>query len=383
MKRWLIWLLLLCLPLSGCVTILSGTAEQPESSGCTALAWKARAEFDANGGVSGGGRKYCDYWQRPMEDWCVDFLYYCADQASLVGNDKPFGTHTANTAAAWRRLQDGGAKMFTLTQATPQAGDIVWWYVTDGGCASTLEAVDDTCHVGIVVDFADGTMTTVEGNCGTGQYGTSYVAKHSYSGDSLYGQSWQGAAVFGFARLVAAGVTDSLTEMVKAFEGFSLYPVWDYSQWSVGYGTRCPDSKLAQYQRYGIPSEDATALLRQHLDSAVSAVNRYISSNDLPYTEQQRDSLASLTYNIGAGWLTEGSYPGFKQALQTGTEAQIMQAFAEICHAGGEALSALVERRLCEAHLFLTGQYITDYRLSGYDYTITGQAVTIYKTEGR
>ena len=38
---------------------------------------------------------------------------------------------------------------------------------------------------------------------------------------------------------------------LKKAEGFSKYPYWDASQWTVGYGTRCPDNKLEEYKKNG------------------------------------------------------------------------------------------------------------------------------------
>jgi hypothetical protein len=32
--------------------------------------------------------------------------------------------------------------------------------------------------------------------------------------------------------------------ILKAEEGFCRYPIWDYSQYTVGYGTRCPSDKV-------------------------------------------------------------------------------------------------------------------------------------------
>ena len=52
-------------------------------------------------------------------------------------------------------------------------------------------------------------------------------------------------------------VSDALVEVLKQEEGFSAKPYWDYGQWTVGYGTKCPQEKLKQYQTYGIPEEDA------------------------------------------------------------------------------------------------------------------------------
>ena len=54
-------------------------------------------------------------------------------------------------------------------------------------------------------------------------------------------------------------------DMIKKFEGFAKYPYWDYSQYTVGYGTHCPSEDLARYQKDGITEEEAEALLREYI----------------------------------------------------------------------------------------------------------------------
>ena len=46
--------------------------------------------------------------------------------------------------------------------------------------------------------------------------------------------------------------SDDAIEILKLEEGFSTYPYWDYAQWTVGYGTRCPDDKLEEYRKNGL-----------------------------------------------------------------------------------------------------------------------------------
>ena len=40
--------------------------------------------------------------------------------------------------------------------------------------------------------------------------------------------------------------SDALVEVLKKEEGFSEKPYWDYGQYTVGYGTRCPDDMLEE-----------------------------------------------------------------------------------------------------------------------------------------
>ena len=58
---------------------------------------------------------------------------------------------------------------------------------------------------------------------------------------------------------------DECVRMIKEYEGFCKKPVWDYAQWTVGYGTRVPDGKLEEYMEHGISKEEAEELLQEFL----------------------------------------------------------------------------------------------------------------------
>ena len=73
------------------------------------LAAVALREYEQNGNIKGGGKVYWSYWNKGVEAWCVDFVYYCGDQIGLVGQDKPFGPYTAACTTAWSQLKAQGA----------------------------------------------------------------------------------------------------------------------------------------------------------------------------------------------------------------------------------------------------------------------------------
>lgn len=385
----LLWLLLL-LPLSGCVTLIaaqyaSGTPISVEGGTVSAvgnrpLADIAEQEYRTNGGVAGGGEKYWNYWDRSVEQWCCDFVYYCADQAQLVGADKPFGAHTAGCIEAWYQLKENGAQMFAVDELVPAPGDIVFFYSTGGGCATSVDNPQHLAHIGIVVDYTNAGLSVVEGNCGGNGSARNYVARNTYT--NIHGQCWSGAAIYGFARIQTGG--QPLVDMVKAFEGFTLYPTWDYAQYTVGYGTACPPDKLEVYRETGIPEADAQALLAEHLQMARTSVQQFVQENNLLLSPYCIDALTSLTFNLGSGWMTAENYRNFRATLcrEDISDLALVQAFAQLSHAGGEILPALVNRRICEAYLWLTGQYITDCTQSGYGYTIVDNAVQIQLAEG-
>lgn len=341
------------------------------------LAAVALEEYNRAENQPGCGELYWGHWGKEAEPWCVDFLYYCGDRLGLVGETGAFGPYVADCPTAWAQLEEHGAILYALGELEPEAGDMVFWYKSEDGPPEDVEAPPNLCHAGIVLSYAEGQLTTIEGNAGGGEATETQVVQNTYT--NLRGQAWEGVSLWGFARLTA-GAGD-LTEMVKAFEGFSKYPVWDYAQYSVGYGTACPPDKLEEYRRSGISEDEAQALLEQEMARAGTYVDRWLTEQQLPTTTYQRDALVSLTYNIGPGWLTAPGYAYFRSVLTDTdtTELELVQAFARISRAGGETLPGLVERRICEAHLFLHGEYLTDYRLSGYTYTISNNVVTVQK----
>jgi GH24 family phage-related lysozyme (muramidase) len=67
------------------------------------------------------------------------------------------------------------------------------------------------------------------------------------------------------ATAVDMHVSSACVELIKQMEGFTAVPVWDYSQWTVGFGTSCPSEHRDCYQKDGIPVEEAEALLAEKL----------------------------------------------------------------------------------------------------------------------
>ena len=91
-------------------------------------------------------------------------------------------------------------------------------------------------------------------------------------------------------------------EMIKSFEGFDAYPYWDYSQWTVGYGTSCGTDKNTYPSQYenGITEVQATALMLDKMQSYVNAVNKFMKSYEVKLNQNQFDALVSFSYNCGA-----------------------------------------------------------------------------------
>lgn len=163
--------------------------------------------------------------------------------------------------------------------------------------------------------------------------------------------------------------SNACVEMIKDTEGFRAIPYWDYSQWTVGFGTTCPADRLDEYKQYGIPVEDANALLYEQLATFEKAVNKFADKYGLTLTQNQFDALVSFTYNLGGSMLGKESNTIVKAILSGATGNDLIYAFSVYCMAGGEFLPGLMRRRMAEANLFMNGVY-SEYAPASYCYVL-------------
>ena len=152
-------------------------------------------------------------------------------------------------------------------------------------------------------------------------------------------------------------ISDECVELLKSMEGFDKYPRWDYSQWTVGHGSRCPDEDLERYRANGITYEEADALLRKHAGSFAKSINSFLNKYNLDYTQQQFDALLLFTYNFGTSWLFRESSSWRAGLINGVTGNDFMYEIGQWCHAGGSILKPLISRRLIEANIFFNGVY--------------------------
>ncbi|MGN1481876.1 glycoside hydrolase family protein [Porcipelethomonas sp.] len=142
-------------------------------------------------------------------------------------------------------------------------------------------------------------------------------------------------------------------DLIKECEGFSKYKYWDYSQWTIGYGTGVGEDEYPD----GITEEEAEALLEDALTTYEGYVNKFADKYNIDLKQNQFDALVSMTYNLGNIW---GVYDEFdlKTYLINGSEnysfLEIEKAFGEWRKAGGSVVQGLVNRRQKEAGLFLS-----------------------------
>ena len=152
--------------------------------------------------------------------------------------------------------------------------------------------------------------------------------------------------------------SDDLVKVLKLEEGFIRYPTWDYGQYSIGYGTRCPDDMLEYYKENGITESEAELLLRNYLTNTERVVNnKLIDKNGLTLTQGQFDAIVSFSYNMGSAWMSNSNQNIYQQIVNGATGNDLIDAFVRWCNAGGQVQHFLIRRRLSEANMYLNGVY--------------------------
>ena len=157
----------------------------------------------------------------------------------------------------------------------------------------------------------------------------------------------------------------TLEEAIKKREGFVETKMWDYLQYSIGYG--CSYDKACEMfpsvaATGRITEEQATEVLRAALAGNGVYINRFARENGILLNQNQFDALMSFTYGVGVGWLTyrneDGSWCLLKQMLldspETWTAERAGKAFGAWVYAGGKVLQGLVNVRAWETELFLS-----------------------------
>lgn len=178
------------------------------------------------------------------------------------------------------------------------------------------------------------------------------------------------AAVFAeraYLLLLSNGVTRcsrELMEFIMEREGFASTPYWDYSQWSVGYGSRCgtkrDGSDVPSAYWNGISQSEAQLLLKTYLeDFAEYNVEIFESREKLRFTQQQFDAMTDFTYALGPLWMGSNNQPNQLTAWlkKPGTDLALMNALGVWCHVGGKVNTGTAGRRIREGLIYLYGDY--------------------------
>ena len=151
--------------------------------------------------------------------------------------------------------------------------------------------------------------------------------------------------------------SDEAIAILKKEEGFSSKPYWDYAQWTVGYGTKCPDDMLEYYKQHGISEEEAESLLRDFLVRFEKELHKFMDRTGVELKQNQFDALLLFTYNCGSGWSYETGGTFYNAIVSGATGNDLIYAFSRWSSAGGKILTGLLRRRLCEANMYLNSVY--------------------------
>ncbi|MBR2937582.1 MAG: SH3 domain-containing protein [Oscillospiraceae bacterium] len=158
--------------------------------------------------------------------------------------------------------------------------------------------------------------------------------------------------------VVQVRTSDACINILKKEEGFSRTPYWDFTQYTVGYGTKCPDDMVSYYTQNGITEAEAESLLRNHLISVERDIEtKIIEKYGLSLTTNQFDALVLFSYNCGTAWAYETNGTFHTAIAKGATGNDLIRAFALWCSAGGEIRTFLLRRRLSEANMYLNNQY--------------------------
>lgn len=147
--------------------------------------------------------------------------------------------------------------------------------------------------------------------------------------------------------------SEDCIQFIKDNEGFVKYPMWDYGQYSVGYGTRCEPWEFPD----GITEEEADYRLRLMLQSFEETIGKLEKKRAEKFSQQQFDALMSLTLNLGVQWMGEDKKI-YQYVMNGGcTELEFVNAIGSWASAGGSVLPGLMRRRMDEANMYFNGSY--------------------------
>lgn len=167
-------------------------------------------------------------------------------------------------------------------------------------------------------------------------------------------------------------ISEAGLEVIKSFEGFYPYPYWDYQQYSFGYGSRCDASTVYKDKNSptgysttlypnGIPEREASKLLKKMIDEFAIKLNNFLEKYEITLNQNQFDALMSFSYNLGPNVWSNTNH-ALRNAILSGdyTQQSLTEIFGRYCHAGGERLEGLYQRRMREAAIFFSPYDMSD-----------------------
>ena len=117
--------------------------------------------------------------------------------------------------------------------------------------------------------------------------------------------------------------------------------------WTIGYGaTYGPDGHRVVKDTPTIDEFEAGELLKRDMGHSLRAVDRLVV---VPINENQRGSLVSFTFNLGAGALSSST---LIRRINSYQWDDVPRQFSRWIMAGGQVLSGLIKRRRAETELW-------------------------------
>ena len=161
-------------------------------------------------------------------------------------------------------------------------------------------------------------------------------------------------------QLPALKISEAGVQFIKDHEGLATKPMWDYAQYSVGYGSyydiNNPSNNPIVISN-PITLDEADYLLRYYLSNFEKQIDKILAKGTVKHTQAQYDAIVSLTYNLGQQWVNE-KYKIYQYILFGGcTETDFVNTIGSWCNAGGGPLAGLCKRRMEEADLYFNGDY--------------------------
>ena len=151
--------------------------------------------------------------------------------------------------------------------------------------------------------------------------------------------------------------TEQMIALLKSKEGFRATAYWDYSQYSIGYGSACTKDEYPN----GITEAQADILLREMLQGFEKKLDSFLTENSISLSDNQYDALISLSYNIGSGWMKNSALSALLKSgfYSTNELASAMGIWCHVKESGGDYVihDGLVSRRMAELRVFLYGDY--------------------------
>ncbi|MBQ3216310.1 MAG: S-layer homology domain-containing protein [Oscillospiraceae bacterium] len=161
----------------------------------------------------------------------------------------------------------------------------------------------------------------------------------------------------GWPELPKLKISEEGIQFIKDHEGFVAYPMWDYAQYTIGYGTRYDPDNSPIPISIPITEEEADYLLRHMLAGFESVLDKQLAKGSVTHTQAQYDAMMSFTFNLGQQWINS-QYKIYNYFLYGGyTELEFVNTIGSWCRAGGSVLTGLARRRMDEANLYLNGDY--------------------------